>query len=78
MADNFKAWSVIDRQGNFVAAIMVAVDFQGLPDIPHQFNRDGNARLVVGIPLCAWMRWVGDHWEARPGQQPEAAEPSEV
>jgi hypothetical protein len=79
MADNFKAWSVVDKDGNFIVAIMVAPDFSGLPDIPEQFRRmaKGVVKLVDGLPPGSWFQWVANHWQARAGQEPEAHDDSD-
>jgi len=81
MAQNFKAWSVIDSEtGDFVVAILVAPDFAGLPDIPLQFRKraHNHAKLVEGIPATNWVRWILDHWEARSGQPPTEDDSDDV
>lgn len=74
MRRNFKAWSVVDREGNFVVAILVAPDFVGLPEITDQFRRlaGGHPRLVAGIPRDRWVRWIDDQWKLRTGVPSQA------
>jgi len=75
MAQNFKAWSVTDKNGDFIVAILVEPDVAAPPEIPEQFRRrapGGIVKLVDGLPPDSWRRWIGNHWQARPGRQPEA------
>jgi len=69
VAIEFRAYSVVDGDGDFLIAIMTPPDDPNPPFVPIKYQVKGWS-LIAGIPPRAWMRWALDHWENRPGLPP--------